>query len=88
MSVAALAEDGGQSEVIGAKGEKELENITIGHLGRPGSFTVFTNECKTRGGFRHLRAMSMAVEDRKEPDQHPSPQPSGCEYPKRRQAQE
>jgi hypothetical protein len=42
---------------IGAKGEKELENTTIGHLGRPGSFTVFTNEAAFRSGLaEHFRA--------------------------------
>src|ERR1700730_9364034 len=41
---------------IGGKGEKELENTTIGHFGRPGSFTVFTNEAHFRYGLEeHFR---------------------------------
>jgi hypothetical protein len=42
---------------IGEKGEKELENTTIGYLGRPGSFTAFTNEATFRYGLEeHFRA--------------------------------
>jgi hypothetical protein len=42
---------------IGGKGEKELENTTIGHFGRPGSFTVLTNEADFRYGLEeHFRA--------------------------------
>lgn len=42
---------------IGGKGEKELENTTIGYLGRPGSFTVITNEAAFRYDLEeHFRA--------------------------------
>jgi hypothetical protein len=42
---------------IGEKGEKELENTIIGYLGRPGSFTAFTNEAAFRYGVEeHFRA--------------------------------
>ena len=42
---------------IGGKGEKEFENTTIGHFGRPGSFSVFTNEAAFRYGLvEHFRA--------------------------------
>jgi hypothetical protein len=42
---------------IGGKGEGELENTTIGRLGRPGSFAAFTNEMAFRYGLaEHFRA--------------------------------
>jgi hypothetical protein len=49
---------------IGGKGEGELENTTIGRLGRPGSFAAFTNEMAFRYGLaEHFRASFGALPD-------------------------
>ena len=49
---------------IGAKGELELENTTVGRLGRPGTFAVFNNETALRYGLaERFRASVRALAD-------------------------